>query len=585
MIDVVFVYLDSGVQNLYQLRQWIQPLQRLSRHHSVGVLYTSNFADEELWGKNLHAFRVEGQEGIAEFLNEHKPKVLLYPNQNAKNFFALRNRYGIHVWVSHGESDKAYMFQNTLKRYDYYFAAGQAAIDRVARNIQNYNPNRIKLIGRPQIKDVFPVPSNYLKPSAGVKSVLYAPTWEGVTRATRYSSIDTHGVELVQKLIALGYQVVYRPHPLSGSRDPKIAEADTNIRALLKATNNQASTDLRHYVDNSAFGWQLGELDFMITDVSAVAYDWLVTGKPLLITKPSDPKAIVADVAMFKTLTPLAVDSVQELEEYISKATEWASAKGGELQKLREYHYGKPSDDEDVPFFEAIQQTLQIHTKHVSGKTFQEPGLFASRGSRLRLLRYVNFALRLVAKLVGVWVPARTSLKEKYETTAVFTHFSDPFNGASIRAAVVELFEFGQKSSAQRVTLATNQISTYLYCKAYFALRGFFARKRISLKVIPATTAGDCEVLIKRLSPDKVFYLKHHPMNLMMLRSNGTSHCLYLPESDPLFEPGHSVVMYDEIHSGSKAVVALVESIPEVSRPIVVQIANDKDAVAQIDLA
>ena len=187
-MDVVFVFLDSGTQNLYQLRQWIQPLQRLSRIYSVGVLYTSNFADEELWGSGLQAFRVDGQEGITEFLIDQKPKILLYPNQNAKNFFALRNRYGLHVWVSHGESDKAYMFQNTLKRYDFYFAAGQAAVDRVARNIQNYNPARIKLIGRPQIKDVLPVPSNYAKPEADVKTALYAPTWEGVTRATRYSS-------------------------------------------------------------------------------------------------------------------------------------------------------------------------------------------------------------------------------------------------------------------------------------------------------------------------------------------------------------------------------------------------------------
>ena len=80
-MDVVFVFLDSGTQNLYQLRQWIQPLQRLSKLHSVGVLYTSNFADEELWGTGLQAFRVEGQEGIASFLTEQKPKVLLYPNQ------------------------------------------------------------------------------------------------------------------------------------------------------------------------------------------------------------------------------------------------------------------------------------------------------------------------------------------------------------------------------------------------------------------------------------------------------------------------------------------------------------------------
>ena len=584
-MDVVFVFLDSGTQNLYQLRQWIQPLQRLGKIHSVGVLYTSNFADEELWGTGLQAFRVEGQEGIASFLTGQKPKILLYPNQNAKNFFALRYRHGLHVWVSHGESDKAYMFQNTLKRYDFYFAAGQAAVDRVTRNIQNYNLERIKLIGRPQIKDVLPVPANFAKAQGRIKSVLYAPTWEGVTRATRYSSIDTHGVELVEKLISLGYQVVYRPHPLAGSRDAKIAEADANIRALLKANNDDKVSQAKHYVDNSTFGWQLNELDIMITDVSAVAYDWLVTGKPLLITKPNDSKALVADVALFTSLNPLEADSLQELDEHIAAASKLAATKGGELQKLRELHYGKPKTDEDSAFFAAIEQTLETHSKHIASRQMSEPGLFASRGSKLRLLRYVNFLLRSVAKLMGVWVPTKVSVPGKADSTVIFTHFSDPFNGASVRAAAKELFARGVETSASQVTLATNQISTYLYCRMFFAVKRMTTDARIDLRVIPTTTAGDCEILLKRFSPERVFYLKHHPMNLMMLRSNGTTHCLFAPESDPLFEPGHSVVMYDEIYSRSKVVEALVDTFIEVSRPRVITLSSSHSSGASIDLA
>jgi hypothetical protein len=584
-VDVVFVFLDSGTQNLYQLRQWIQPLQRLSKIHSVGVLYTSTFADEELWGTGLQAFRVDGQEGIASFLTDQKPKVLLYPNQNAKNFFTLRYPRGLHVWVSHGESDKAYMFQNTLKRYDFYFAAGQAAVDRVARNIQNYNLDRIKLIGRPQIKDVLPVPSNFSKAEGRVKSVLYAPTWEGVTRATRYSSIDTHGVELVEKLISLGYQVVYRPHPLSGSRDENVAAADASIRTLLKAKNDDKTSKIKHYVDNSTFGWQLNELDLMITDVSAVAYDWLVTGKPLLITKPNDSKALVADVAMFTSLNPLDANSLQELDEHIAAATKLAATKSGELQKLRELHYGKPKSDEDSAFFAAIEQMLESHSKHIASAQLGEPGLFASRGSKLRFLRYVNFLLRSVAKVLGVWVPTKVSVPGKADSTVIFTHFSDPFNGVSVRAAAKELFAWGVQSSASQVTLATNQISTYLYCRMFFAIKRLTTDARISLRAIPTTTAGDCEILLKRFSPERVFYLKHHPMNLMMLRSNGTTHALYAPDSDPLFEPGHSVVMYDEIYSRSKVVVTLVDTIIEVSRPRVIALSNSRSSGARIDLA
>ena len=583
-MDVVFVFLDSGTQNLYQLRQWIQPLERLARNHSVGVLFTSSFAAEELWGTGLQAFRVEGQEGIAEFLTNQRPKVLLYPNQNAKNFYVLRYLAGVHVWVSHGESDKAYMFQNTLKRYDYYFAAGQAAADRVARNVKNYNPQRIKFIGRPQIKDVLSAPADYAKPGDKVRSVLYAPTWEGVTRATRYCSIDTHGLELVERLVNLGYQVVYRPHPLSGSRDPKVAAADASIRALLKTHNQSKASTTRHYVDNSAFGWQLNELDVMITDVSAVAYDWLVTGKPLLITKPSDSKALVADVAMFNTLSPVSKRSLQDIEMHISSATKLAAAEAGELQKLREYHYGKPRQDEDSAFAAAIEQVLKSQSDHSARQALGEPGLFASRGSKLRFLRYVNFGLRTVAKGLGIWVPTKERVTGKAESTVIFTHFSDPFNTVSLGPAARELFAWGVESTAKQVTLATNQISTYLYFKLFFAIKGLTTRSRINLRVIPTTTAGECEILLKAFSPTKVFYLKHHPMNLMMLRSNGTTHALFCPESDPLFEPGHSVVMYDEIYTNSEIVSSLIETIMNVSRPRLEQISNSRSSSARIDL-
>jgi hypothetical protein len=571
-VDVVFVFLDSGTQNLYQLRQWIQPLQRLSRMHSVGVLYTSNFADEELWGKGLQAFRVEGQEGIAEFLADQKPRVLLYPNQNAKNFFALRYNFGLHVWVSHGESDKAYMFQNTLKRYDFYFGAGQAAVDRVARNIQNYNLERIKLIGRPQIKDLLPVPSDYEKAPSRVKSVLYAPTWEGVTRATRYSSIDSHGVEIVERLIGLGYQVVYRPHPLSGSRDATIAEADANIRALLKAQNGNKSSKVRHYVDNSTFGWQLNELDLMITDVSAVAYDWLVTGKPLLITKPTDSRALISNVALLDSLTTVAKQDLPQLGRLLEEASGVAKVKTGALAKLRSYHYGEPQSNEDARFETALAEVLELQINQTKGKTIVEPKLFASRGSKLRFLRYVNFVLRLSAKIAGVWVPVKTSVPSNVSTDVVFTHFSDPFNGVSVRASVREVFAWAQRSSGKEIVLATNQISTYLFAKSYFAFKAMKLDGAIALRVIPTATAGDCEVLLKRFSPETVFYLKHHPINLMMLRLNGTKHALFAPESDPLFEPGHSLIMYDEIHTTATAVRSVVDTVVEKARPKLVEI-------------
>jgi hypothetical protein len=105
--------------------------------------------------------------------------------------------------------------------------------------------------------------------------------------------------------------------------------------------------------------------------------------------------------------------------------------------------------------------------------------------------------------------------------------------------------------------------------RCYFAARSVASLRWRSIRVIPTITAGDSEVVLRRLTPTRVNYLKHHPINLMMLRSNGTEHVLYSPESDPLFEPGHSLIMYDRVITQSVKVREVVDACPKFSQPVV----------------
>src|SRR4029450_12627796 len=74
---------------------------------------------------------------------------------------------------------------------------------------------------------------------------------------------------------------IYRPHPRAEYTTGDHRDADKTIRALL------AKAGSRHLVDRNGYGWQWDFADVCITDVSAVAYDWLATGKPLGITEPA----------------------------------------------------------------------------------------------------------------------------------------------------------------------------------------------------------------------------------------------------------------------------------------------------------
>ena len=112
--------------------------------------------------------------------------------------------------------------------------------------------------------------------------MLYAPTWEGDRPSIRYSSVRSHGRAIVESLRAdPGVRILYRPHPWIGRVSADHAQADRALRAALEADGD------RHLIDTGPYGWQWGFADRCVTDVSAVAYDWLATRKPLIVTRPA----------------------------------------------------------------------------------------------------------------------------------------------------------------------------------------------------------------------------------------------------------------------------------------------------------
>ena len=86
--------------------------------------------------------------------------------------------------------------------------------------------------------------------------------------------------------------------------------------------------------------------------------------------------------------------------------------------------------------------------------------------------------------------------------------------------------------------------------------------------MVPVANATDCEAVVAKLKPVKAWYLKHHPLNHMLLRLNGLEHGLYRPDLDPLFVPDHSLITYDEIAGASNSTSEYINMLLEFSRPI-----------------
>ena len=108
---------------------------------------------------------------------------------------------------------------------------------------------------------------------------------------------------MARALVATGrHRVIYRPHPRTGIVLRETAAAHAEIVKVLREANH-ADPTAGHVIDlEGGFGWQLGASDVAVMDISAVAYDWLATAKPLLVTRPAEPRAQLPESGLVREI-------------------------------------------------------------------------------------------------------------------------------------------------------------------------------------------------------------------------------------------------------------------------------------------
>jgi hypothetical protein len=330
----VFVYFAGTSQNLYQLRQWYAPFLALDDAHGVLIVCADSRVARAVSSEQPLPVVTVGRSATIDAMAERSDTALFcYVGHDVGNFTALRIPSALHVYLSHGESDKRVAASNLVKAYDYAFVAGQGAVDRFAGQLMRFDaPTHVVPIGRPQLDAIATGPRASRDGSPIV--VLYAPTWEGGQGSSAYSSVVSHGERLVAALCAdPRLRVVYRPHPRTGVSDASYAAADERIRALL------ARAHPGNRVDASADPYRTFEAaDVLVADVSAIAFDWLATGRPMIVTIPPG-EADVASTRLLETVPRLHERDVEALPDLVVEQVEQDPA-AAERAELIEYYFG-----------------------------------------------------------------------------------------------------------------------------------------------------------------------------------------------------------------------------------------------------
>jgi hypothetical protein len=226
----VALYAGGGPETLYQLEMWVETVERL--HVPAVVIVRDRDSLRQLGPTRLPVVCVE-HGTVLMALPLPSLRLALYVSHATTNLHLLRRRGVRHVFVGHGDSDKSVTTNPFLKAYDEVWVSGPAARERFAAAGLGLEESRIVEIGRPQLDGLAEVPR--ADPPRPL-TVLYAPTWEGYDDERHQSSLGPCGVAAVRELLTQpDVRVVYRPHPLAGTRDRSVLQAHREILALLGA--------------------------------------------------------------------------------------------------------------------------------------------------------------------------------------------------------------------------------------------------------------------------------------------------------------------------------------------------------------
>ncbi|MGW6791814.1 hypothetical protein [Streptomyces chartreusis] len=287
------LYFSGGVSSAYQANMWLEPLAQLDGRPLI--VLRERFMVAKIGPTDVPILCLPKVSTLMR-LEESSLEVLIHPSNSGKTSQVLRIPTLKHTFVNHGESDKLSSCNPYAKAYDEVWVAGPAARERYALAEVGVEDKDVVEIGRPQLDAVRPQGE---APAGGLTTVLYAPTWEGWDGNPGNTSVIEAGENLVRALLAdPGVRLLYKPHPLTGSVDPRAGAADLRIRELIRTAVRERAGERPR--DTAELDLRTKELDRLTTTVVRTNADQLERMLLQSAPEPGRAQAVAAATAAWE---------------------------------------------------------------------------------------------------------------------------------------------------------------------------------------------------------------------------------------------------------------------------------------------
>ncbi|MEV4441118.1 hypothetical protein AB0K09_19275 [Streptomyces sp. NPDC049577] len=232
----VGMYFSGGTTSAYQANMWLSTLAALDGNPII--VLRERFMVQKIEATDVPIVCIPKVHHLMA-LEKSSIKMMLHPANSGKTSQVLRMPSIKHAFINHGESDKLSSCNPYSKAYDEIWVAGPAARERYQLADIGVEDKDVVEVGRPQLAPIKP----YAGPPAGTyTTVLYAPTWEGWDGNPGNTSVMLAGENVVRALLAdPSVRLLYKPHPMTGSVDPRAGLANERIQAMIHEANTRRS--------------------------------------------------------------------------------------------------------------------------------------------------------------------------------------------------------------------------------------------------------------------------------------------------------------------------------------------------------
>jgi hypothetical protein len=345
----MILHSGEAADGLFHLMPWIPAFVRTGVRFVVLTRTVGLYKAVVAQFPKLDVVCIASPTDVDRFILAHRSlRFVCYTSNTGNNIHLVRHNHLTHVFIGHGDSDKAASAHKVFRMYDEIWTAGQAHQDRLRNAGFPITDVRFCEVGRPNASVGFAMAAHPWKKriETGLR-ILYLPTWEGFFAENDYTSLSFAADILLGTAEAFPEARVWAKfHPFTGKRVAAFASMAEGL--TLRVQERGMDERVRAIPATVPIEEVIPDANLFVCDVSAVVTDCLVADCPIFVYVPEGRPIVLAQSEMSYEQYTYVFSSLDQLHSEIRSVLTGGDRLAEARKLAREYILGVSATERDA---------------------------------------------------------------------------------------------------------------------------------------------------------------------------------------------------------------------------------------------